>query len=103
MIVYCFFPLSYCSNDKDSSEVSADDFFTGQGSPAAVHRLIAGELLCDSYYNVRTLYVHTLSSHNVVFFCSIDLKSLNKSSSKFGISGSPRDVSFQFIHKNSYL
>ena len=39
-------PLNYLfldSKDKDSSKVSADDFFTGQGSPAAVHRLIAGK------------------------------------------------------------
>lgn len=47
---------------KESSEetLSASDFFTGQGSPAAVHRLLA------------------------------DLKTFNKSSSKCGISGKPK-------------
>lgn len=40
--------------------VTADDFFTGQGTPAAVHRLLA------------------------------DLKGLNKSSGEFGITGKPQ-------------
>lgn len=37
------FSISLCSDDKDSGKVSADDFFTGQGSPVAVHRLLAGK------------------------------------------------------------
>lgn len=45
----------YNSKDKDSSEVSADDFFTGQGSPAAVHRLIAGN---DSNYKLIEGYLY---------------------------------------------
>ena len=28
--------------------MSADDFFTGQGSPAAVHRLVAGKSLSSA-------------------------------------------------------
>ena len=32
----------YYSCEADG-EVSAEDFFTGQGSPIAVHRLISGE------------------------------------------------------------
>ena len=28
--------------NEDEQEVSADDFFTGDGSPGAVHRLLAG-------------------------------------------------------------
>ncbi|XP_019853526.1 PREDICTED: origin recognition complex subunit 1-like [Amphimedon queenslandica] len=46
--------------NEDEQEVSADDFFTGDGSPGAVHRLLA------------------------------DLKNMNKSDGKFGISGCPR-------------
>ena len=34
-------PLSLPSSPMDQ-EPSADDFFTGQGSPAAVHRLLSG-------------------------------------------------------------
>lgn len=31
-----------CSPAVEKDSLSADDFFTGQGSPAAVHRLLAG-------------------------------------------------------------
>ena len=50
------------SDDKDSSEVSADDFFTGQGSPAAVHRLIAGKS------DISTLQYCNLSLAKPPFF-----------------------------------
>ncbi|XP_064393657.1 ubiquitin-conjugating enzyme E2Q-like protein 1 isoform X2 [Halichondria panicea] len=59
----------YYANDVDDiatpspsveQTVSADDFFTGQGTPSAVHRLLA------------------------------DLKGLNKSSGEFGITGKPQ-------------
>ena len=34
---------SHSEGATKGGDVSADDFFTGQGSPAAVHRLIAGK------------------------------------------------------------
>ncbi|XP_065827559.1 ubiquitin-conjugating enzyme E2 Q1-like [Oscarella lobularis] len=48
-------------DDDDDDEVTADDFFTGDGSQGAVHRLIR------------------------------DLKNLKKTAGKFGVEGEPKD------------
>ena len=37
-----------CSQEDDD-EITADDFFTGQGSAIAVHRLIAGIIMHNVY------------------------------------------------------
>ena len=37
----CFLCRTFSRSEE--SEVSADDFFTGQGSAIAVHRLVSGE------------------------------------------------------------
>ena len=87
----CFLVLhtdTFLSN-SDDKEVSANDFFIGQGSPAAVHRLLAG----NSFY--PSVYDHAISMHpqaNIFFFGISDLKSLKKSSSKYGIAGQPINV-----------
>ena len=39
----------------DEQGISADDFFTGQGSPAAVHRLLAGRIVSEK---IRKYQIH---------------------------------------------
>ena len=39
-------PPSFLPDSPMDQEPTADEFFTGQGSPAAVHRLLAGVCVC---------------------------------------------------------
>ena len=77
--------LSSVSKSPDEG-MSADDFFTGDGSPVAVHRLLAGKRVMKEREKEESI------SHVAI----IDLKSFNKSGEKFGIAGRPRGVCILF-------
>ncbi len=93
--------------------MSADDFFTGQGTPAAVHRLLAGTSETASIITIiiptTVLKRLSVSWHSSIIIalrktCSLpvitlnvwiittDLKGLNKSCGQFGITGEPLKV-----------
>ena len=59
LVGYSIYDVIMMSCSPDDDEITADDFFTGQGSAIAVHRLIAGIcIMCIHVFNVCMIFLN---------------------------------------------